>query len=80
MPRYAIKHTPTGKILEPDPCGENSGALFSESDYFLTWGNKQEAEDALTNMQNFKKPVYVYDQENCSETTLDISEFELVEL
>lgn len=80
MPRYAIKHTATGRILELDYCGDSTGIFYNESECFQTYGNKQEAEAAFTNMQNSKKLVYEYDHENNTEVTYLVSEFELVEL
>lgn len=80
MPRYAIKHTPTGKMLELDFCGDNAGILYDESRAFVTYGHKPDAEAALAMMQNSNHPTYVYDHETGSETEHDASEFELVEL
>lgn len=81
MARYAIKHKPTRMILEIDYCNcMESGVLYNESDQFLTWGDKKEAEDALINLRNKKKPIYCFDSENETESEHPIDEFEIVEL
>ena len=80
MARYAIKHKTSEKIFVPSFCESNVGELFNESDYFHTWGTKQDAEDALTNLKNRKQPIYIVYCETETGIEHSIDEFELVEL
>ena len=41
MPRFAIKHKPTGKFLHED---EGGSFLLDETKAFVTFGNKKEAD------------------------------------
>ncbi len=71
-PRYAIKHTPTGKFYYED---EGGAYLVDENDSFITYGSKEEAEEMFIHFKT-QESVWVEDFND----PVSISEFELAEL
>ena len=72
--RYAIKHKPTGKFYYED---EGGSFLLEETDAFITFGRREDAEDSLEDMNDI-----VYDEVGTFHDEIPISktEFEVVEI
>jgi hypothetical protein len=68
MKRFAIKHKPSGKFLYED---EGGAFLVDESDAFVTFGNKKDADEMFNYLEDI---VFTEDGE------FPVEEFEVASL